>query len=119
MILNQARFNSRNLVLSSLIALAIGSASFEAAAADGAAPSVKVSYADLDLSRPAGAQMLYRRLKHAAASVCGPSVKPAELDRYAAWKSCYEPALHNAVMQVGAPGVFARYEDDSGTHAGS
>src|SRR5258708_31650373 len=119
MILKQARFNSRNLVLSSLIALAIGSASCEAAAANGAAPSVKVPYADLDLSRPAGAQMLYRRLKQAAARVCGPSVEPAELRQYAAWKSCYEPALRNAVMQVGAPEVLARYEDDSGTHARS
>jgi UrcA family protein len=34
-------------------------------------PSVTVRYADLDLSRVAGAQTLYKRIKGAARSVCG------------------------------------------------
>jgi UrcA family protein len=104
-------YHLRGLVLCLLSALATTPGSLGAAyAAD--APSIKVSYADLDLSRPADAQVLYRRLKQAAAGVCGSSVRPAELLRYDIWRRCYDPALHNAVMQIAAPELLTRYRSD-------
>ena len=34
-------------------------------------PTVTVSFADLDLSKPAGAETLYQRIQAAARTVCG------------------------------------------------
>jgi UrcA family protein len=117
MISKHYRQHLRSPVLCTLFALAITSGSLGTVyAAD--APTIKVSYSDLDLSRPADAQVLYRRLKQAAAAVCGSSVSAAELLRYAHWRRCYDPALHNAVMQIDAPELLTRYRSDpSNDHA--
>ncbi len=72
------------------------------------APTVKVSYRDLDLSRPADVRTLYGRLQHAAASVCG-QVSTLELQRYMAWKRCYRSALDSAVLSVHSPELLALY----------
>jgi UrcA family protein len=74
--------------------LACGSALAVAAADD--IPTVTVSYADLDLSKPAGAQTLYRRIEDAARTVCGP-LASRELRRRRLWRDCYEQAVEDAV----------------------
>ena len=52
-------------------AIALGALQMTAQAADDALPSKRVSYADLDISKPAGAKVLYGRIVRAANEVCG------------------------------------------------
>jgi len=64
-------------------------------------PSITVRYADLDLSRVAGAQTLYRRIKGAARSVCGDQGRRIEEQHQ--WKSCYQGAIADAILGVNSP----------------
>jgi UrcA family protein len=70
-----------------------------ASAADDALPSRRVSYADLDISKPAGAKVLYRRIQEAAKQVCvfnaSTDLRVAERER-----ACIEQAIDNAVKRV-------------------
>jgi len=70
-----------------------------AGAADDTLPTRKVSYADLDISKPAGAKVLYRRIEAAAQQVCisGASrdLRTAELQR-----ACIDRAIEGAVQGV-------------------
>lgn len=64
-----------------------------------ARPSVSVSYADLDLSEPAGMRTLEARLRGAARAVCGsPGKEPVGI-RYER-KACLKSALSSAWDQV-------------------
>jgi UrcA family protein len=81
------------------------------------APSVKVAYAGLDLSRPVGAQLLYRRLQQASQGVCG-RLDPIDTAAYLRWQHCYDGALQRAVLQVNAPQLLALYHSDA-SHAPS
>jgi UrcA family protein len=64
-----------------------------------AVPSTKVSYADLDLTAPAGRQTLERRIAGAAKLVCGtpPSLN---LSMITAVTRCHEQAVSSANRQV-------------------
>ncbi len=72
------------------------SASF---ADDQAAPTRVVAFADLDLSKPAGVQTLYRRIQAAARTVCEISVG-SEKYLLGAEQSCIERAVNEAVKNV-------------------
>ncbi len=63
--------------------------------------SVTVSYGDLDLSSPAGANALYRRIQAAAKQVCG--YAGADLTEQSIWKGCYRSAIAEAVSKVKNP----------------
>lgn len=76
-------------------------------------PSIKVSYAELDLSKPAGAQELYRRIKRAAKAVCGSSFSTADLRRSLNQKKCYESAIDDAVSRVDRPVLSALHKEDT------
>ena len=74
--------------------------------------SVSVSYAELDVSSPAGAEVLYDRLHQAAQEVCGVNERPTSpfytagaADR----KACYRDALDRAVAQVDEPLVTEQH----------
>jgi UrcA family protein len=69
-------------------------------------PTMIVSFADLDLSKPAGAQALYQRIKHAARMVCAP-LESRELGRRALWRDCYEQAVANTVVTLDRPTLTA------------
>jgi UrcA family protein len=78
-------------------------AAFDAAAA----PSVRLSYRDLNLSTPEGIATLYLRIHHAAVQVCdanhyttGTRIDPA-IDR------CVQAAVAATVKQIGSPGLAA------------
>jgi len=115
MILKHYRRHLPGLLLCSLSALSIAPGCLGTAyAAD--ALSKKVSYADLNLSRPADVQVLYMRLKMAAAGVCDKEPEPREMSQYAHWRRCYEPALHNAVMQIDAPQLLSLYRSEMSTN---
>jgi len=74
--------------------------------------AVAVSFAELDLSKPAGASALYDRLQRAAAEVCGLNVRTVGLTggaSTASKKQCYRDALTRAVAQVDAPLLEAQH----------
>jgi UrcA family protein len=64
-------------------------------------PSVKVNYADLNLSTQAGAQTLYNRIAGAARTVCG--FPGSTLLDQSIWKACYRDAISEAVAKVNSP----------------
>ena len=92
------------------IALNAGVASAERSEEETSA--VAVSYAELDLSKPAGAEVLYDRLQRAAAKVCGVNQRSSSLyyaATFAEKKACYQDALSRAVAQIDAPLVEAQH----------
>jgi len=64
-------------------------------------PREVVKFADLDLSRPAAAQELYRRIRNAARRVC------AEYNPSAYERSCAQQAVARAEAEVDAPQLTA------------
>jgi UrcA family protein len=87
-------------------AIALCALQVTAQAADDGLPSKKVSYADLDISKPAGAKVLYGRIKTAARHVCA-------LNGYndlsaTQWvNQCTDRAIDKAVKDVGSPALSA------------
>jgi len=73
--------------------------------ADSDAPrSVTVSYRFLDLSNPEDAKVLYRRIRHAAESVC-PKYTQRDLQRLQVWRTCYDAAVTSAIAKVDQPAL--------------
>ena len=75
--------------------------------------SVAVTYAELDLSKSAGAEVLYERLQRAAAKVCGFHDRSSSLFSASTKtdnKACYEDALSRAVAQIDASLVKELHE---------
>ena len=77
------------------------------ALADEAARSMKVSYADLDLSTEAGAATLLSRIRSAARQVCG--YDGSTFTDKAIWNSCFKHAVGDAVGKVNNPQLTALY----------
>lgn len=78
-----------------------------------AAPSVKVSYRDLDISKPWGLEVLYSRIQHAARGVCYLDQAPQELARSHSARTCYRTAVNNAVNQINRPMLTALHRAKS------
>jgi UrcA family protein len=72
-----------------------------------------VRYADLDLSAPAGVQMLYGRLKGAARSVCS-QLDGFSLMEHARYRACVAEAVEDAVLAVDSPALTEAYLADTG-----
>jgi UrcA family protein len=86
-----------------------------------AEPKVKtqaVSYADLDLSKPAGAQTLYKRIKAAARHVCGPVDQYTFVTPPATFRACFDKAVADAVSQVDRPSLTALHREETRTARG-
>lgn len=64
---------------------------------------VTVSYADLDISRPAGATALLSRLQAAAVQACGGAPDVRLLAQGAAFDRCRREAVTRAIAQVDSP----------------
>jgi len=76
-----------------------------------------VSYADLDVTREAGARALLTRIKSAAKQVCGsPPTSLLEFSARKAYDTCMNQAISAAVQSANAPLVAELYH--SGTSAG-
>lgn len=100
---------ARSCVLG-LATLCLGFAA-QSAVADTGFDDVKtatVSYADLDLSKPAGAATLYRRLKAAARMVCSPY--DSRITRKS-WRECYDNAISDAVAEINRPTLAALHAE--------
>ncbi|MEM8817559.1 MAG: UrcA family protein [Pseudomonadota bacterium] len=69
--------------------------------------TVKVSYEDLNITKEAGARVLYQRLKHATAEVCDMSSfsRDRSLSRVGDAKECYKETLTKAVQKVNSPAL--------------
>ena len=81
------------------LALANGADAGQSASAD-TAPSVRVNYADLNISDAAGAKALMLRLKSAAAEVCGYYSDGWDVTTAGAVRRCMTAAVKDAVAQV-------------------
>jgi UrcA family protein len=75
-----------------------------AAPAGDSLPSEKVSYADLDISTRAGAQVLYHRIVVAAHQVCD-SPGTRDLLLLEMERKCDDQAIDNAVKRVNSPAL--------------
>ena len=62
-----------------------------------------ISYADLDLSGPAGAHTLLMRIRGAAEQVCSPEPFIRDFRDSEDYRDCKGEAMARAVDQVGAP----------------
>ena len=98
--------------------MAITLLQFSSAAAEGVAESgadnraVVVQYDDLDLTRDAGVQALYRRLQNAAERVCGSYDVHVTRTRQA-WIDCVETTMTRAVDELGRTKLAALHASKS------
>lgn len=106
----------RSLVAASALALGLAAGP---ALADGpdAAPAVQVSYADLDVSKQAGAEALYRRIQAAARSVCE-RADGRDIDRFMRYRQCYSEAIEAALKQANLKTLYAVHNRTIKTPAG-
>jgi UrcA family protein len=65
-----------------------------------------VNYADLDVSQPAGAVVLYRRIRAAAKQVCSP-LESRGIEAAIQLNACIEGAVLDAVNAVNRPALTA------------
>lgn len=96
-----------SLLAASAAFLAVAHA--QSAQAEPPRPVVVVSAGDLRLDTEHGARTMLRRLEAAATKVCGGW--PTELDRFAAFKTCYDQMLVAGVKATGAPLVSLSYAE--------
>ena len=89
----------------------IGTAQVVASDLISAPVSIKVSYADLNLSNPAGADALYGRIKHAAKQACG--YEGSSLADRRLWRICVNEAVGDAVGRVNSPLLTAAHSGKS------
>jgi UrcA family protein len=101
--------NMKTAVPGLLLASLLGSlgACTDAVAADQGidVASRRVSYADLDLSRDAGAATLYSRIRFAARQVCEPTFGTFTWKLLEPTSRCIELAITRAVADVNAPAL--------------
>lgn len=74
-----------------------------------------VSYGDLNLSNPMGAEVMLSRIKFAATRVCGGLPDIRELRERMNFKKCVRVATEDAVGQVDAPLLTALYNEHNAT----
>jgi UrcA family protein len=97
-----------------LFNVSLGSALSVPASADtGDIPSVTVKFADLDISRPAGATKLYGRIQGAAKLVCS-AYDRSDFAAQANFKACVSDAIGRAVAKVESPALNMVYRAKTG-----
>lgn len=108
---NTVSSHLRGLIAAAVLAtLATGFAGLSVAADDSEVRSETVHYADLNLSSPQGAAMLYRRIRWAAQHVC-----EWDDDSFGVGtdtRDCVNKAIADAVTRVGRPELTAVYNAD-------
>ncbi len=90
------------------------SACTDAAAAEQEVATRRVSYADLDLTRDAGAAALYSRIHFAARQVCEPVSATWTWKVIEPARRCIEAAITRAVADVNAPALTGYYLTKTG-----
>jgi UrcA family protein len=69
--------------------------------------SAKVSLADLDLTRPAGARIAYERIKRVAERLCDDREDAWSRYHAASYDACVRETVADAVRQIHAPALVA------------
>jgi UrcA family protein len=87
-------------------ALTLGTLQATARAADDGLPKERVSYADLDISKPAGVKTLYQRIVAAANRVCSVN-QFMYIPTQKGLRDCTDHAIDKAVKDVGSPALSA------------
>jgi UrcA family protein len=106
-------FHSLGLAVTLIIGAAASLPSLGAPGAEGPLSRV-VSYYDLDITRPADAGALYRRIKAAADVVCSQlTVNPVR--RTQVRNACLDQAIANSVAAVNEPARTSYYAAQHGT----
>jgi len=69
--------------------------------------SVAVNIADLNLNSPEGQEVLYRRIRRAVDTVCGPrdTRRAGDLAQASRNRACYKESLSQAMSDISAPAV--------------
>ncbi len=101
-----------NVLNTRLMSVALAAVTLAAAAPVAAqslddAVSISVRYGDLDISRPAGAEIMLRRIDKAAVQVCGGKPDQRLLDQRAAFEKCRASTIDRSVAALDAPTVSA------------
>jgi UrcA family protein len=106
---------SPRIWIGALAALCVGSALPSAFANNQPDPpnSIRIKYADLDLSQPAGAEALYLRIQRAARTVCAWDVEAWDGLRVKHERECNEDTVAKAVKQVHNANLTAMYREHS------
>ncbi len=73
-------------------------------------PPVKLSFSDLNLDTPAGARVLYGRIKTAAVEACGPSLATWYPAKARAAKECLDETVDHTVKEINRPALTAFHE---------
>src|SRR3954463_12949834 len=81
------------------LAAAEGRAQIGPVVIEGSLPTARVSYADLDLTSPAGRLTLDRRVSRAASVLCIDNQR-APLDEFMAQRHCYSTAMSAARVDI-------------------
>ncbi len=108
---------AKRFVLTGLAAIVCTFATSGAIAGGTEERSMTVRFAELDLSKQAGVEVLYRRIKSAAWTVCGGRDPIARIN--IAKSQCYKTAVANAVTQVNAPLLTALHTEKTKTRLAS
>jgi UrcA family protein len=106
---------SHRVWISALAVLCVGGALPSAFAKDqpDSGTSIRVKYADLDLSQPAGAEALYLRIQRAARTVCSRDVEAWDGLRAKHERECNQDAIADAVRHVHNANLTAMYREHS------
>jgi UrcA family protein len=100
----------RSLIATGIFGL-LGLGICVAAAADPSAESRTVKFADLDISNPSGAHVLYRRIRAAAQVVCSYYFFATDTDK----ARCVRDATADAVTKINQPALSAVYQANNKT----
>jgi UrcA family protein len=90
---------TQKIAMAAIAAIGLATAATAAHADEVNAPARTVRYADLNLNTQAGAAVLYKRIKIAAAQVCG-DAGSRQLQEAAAARGCIDRAVEAGVRSV-------------------
>ena len=105
----------RHGLIASAIFGVLGQGLCVVAAADPSAESRTVKFADLDISRPSSAHVLYRRIRAAAQVVCSYHFFATDTDE----ARCVRDATADAMTKINQPALSAVYSANNKTSAPS
>ena len=102
--------NSKNILFAAVAAVSFVSVAQMAQAGDvlNDRPALTVRYSDLNLDTPAGAAVLYQRIRHAAEQVCG-KADSRRLDEMVVSQACMDKAIASSVRAVGNAQLTSQY----------
>lgn len=97
---------TQKIAMAGIAAIGLATAAMAAHAGEVNPPARTVRYADLNLNTPAGAAVLYKRIRNAAEQVCG-DANARQLTEIMAAKACVARAVDAGVHAVNNVNVAA------------